>query len=107
MSIRYAGIYAGPSRMSRAANGTSIVKMQPRPGILRTVDFPAMRSDGLPGDRKTETEPGAIGPASLAEGLEQIRFAFGNAAALVFYLDEQALASHGRGGSRRRLGRCT
>ena len=69
------------------------------------MDVTAVRSHGPPRDRKTEAEPGAISPSSVAEGLEQIRFASGNAAALVFNLDEKALAfrmraeDHGAAGS--------
>ena len=46
---------------------------------------------GLTGRAKAETEAEAINPPSVAEGLEQFRFASGNAAAFVFNLDEKAL----------------
>ena len=46
-------------------------------------DVPSMRSHSLPSYRETEPEPRAISPASVAERLEQVRLAFGNASALI------------------------
>jgi hypothetical protein len=51
-----------------------------------------VHAHGLPGYEKTETGPRAISPASLAESLEQLCFAFWNSAALVLNLDDKALA---------------
>ena len=51
-----------------------------------------MRAHGASRDREPEAEPGTVGASSLAEGLEQITFAVGNTAALIFDLDQEALA---------------
>ena len=71
-----------------AANGTSIVKTQPSPGMLRIRMYPPCAAQRL--DREPEAETGAITAASIAEGLEQVPRALRDASAFVLDLDQQA-----------------
>src|SRR5688572_12607692 len=58
-------------------------------GNVSNVDVAPLFPDGLSGDRETETEARPVTSAALAERLERVPCARGDAAAFVFHFNQQ------------------